>query len=351
MFLIPGLYQVPEGHVAIAERFGKFDRILSSGLNFVNPLTTSVKGFSTWKNVATKYNYYIELAQQQLETDQRQCQTKDNVMVRASATISWRILNPKAAAYAVDILPDNLKDICSKVLRAEIGCILFDEIFSKRQQISENVTKQLSEQVDPWGISLNSVEVGELSFDNELGTAMKKRRIAEAEKDAKIAKAEEESQTSIKAAKTQIEKEKLESEGQFLRKKIEAESQAICLKLNTESEVAATIAKAKGIAETKKLESEAETAAFSIKQNAEAEAYTRLKEAEITYLTKLREQLGAEGTLQLLSYRTAVEGLKAIGENNNNKIMFLPNNMKSVLNTVIGVDESGIKPFLALPGQ
>lgn len=361
MFLIPGVYQVPQGHVALYERYGKYQGILTPGLNFINPITSAVKDLSSWNEVASKCKYFIELSQQQLETSMQPFYTKDNVNVEATATIYWRIIDPVKAAYDIDTLPESLLDICEKVLSAQIGCFDFDEISTRRAMISHNVTENLRNKVSKWGVELDSVEVGELLFDYELATTMHKRRIAEAERDAQLARVDAESQSSMKRAKTELDKKHLlieseveltlrqkradienkqiELEGENLCKVKQAQTEAAIRKLQVDSQVNNIMLVAKAEADAKRLQALADIEAFALK-----------KEAEFKYLKNLGEQLGQEGLVKYMVTQTCVDVFKALGENGSNKLWLLPNNTQGMVNAIIGVDSKDAVPILSLPG-
>jgi regulator of protease activity HflC (stomatin/prohibitin superfamily) len=307
-FLVPGLYQIPQGHIAIAERFGQFDHILTTGLNWINPFTTSLKDLSDWRGTATKCGYLMEQTQQQIETEKRQCHTKDHVMVHASATIQFKIIDPKKALYEIDILPDSIRDICSKSLRSQIGSVAFDDVFSSRKKISQNVMEELAGKVNEWGILLLGVEVGDLDFDPEIGSAMKKRRIAEAEKDASIAKIEADAITTIKLAQTEQEKKKIQTETD---------------RMQAESEAATAMIRAKSQAE-----------ALDIKTQAEVRSFQQMKDAEIAHLGQLVREVDKTGSIQILTAEKAVEAMQALSKNENQKVIMLPNDFKGILKLV-----------------
>jgi regulator of protease activity HflC (stomatin/prohibitin superfamily) len=310
-YLIPGLYEVPQGHIAIVERFGLYDRILTPGLNWVNPFTSSIKDLSDWRGVATKCGYLMELTQQQLETAKSLCHTKDHVMVHATATIHFKIIDPKKALYEIDILPDSLKDVCSKALRSKIGSVAFDDLFSKRKEISQCVMEEIAAKVNAWGISLLGVEVGDLDFDPDIASAMKKRRIAEAEKEASLAKIEADSLSAIKMAQTEQEKHKIQAQTERMQAESEATTAAI---------------RAQGQAN-----------AIQIETAAKVEAYKKTKEAEITHLAQMVKKLDKAGSIRILTAAQAVEGLKALSDNTNHKILMLPNDFKGILKLVENV--------------
>ncbi len=268
-------YTVPQGHVALVERWGKFDRTLTAGLNVLNPFTESVKKLDTWGRVANKEGCYIELTEQQTNTSVRHCQTKDNVTIKANTSISWRIIDPVKAAYEVDILPSTIADIALNALRSNIGTMQFDEILSSRVLLNENILNELSSTVDKWGVKLIRVELQELTYSDVTAKAMMKEMIAEREKRAVIT----------------------EAEGSALAEVMRAESKATALIIETE---------------------------------ANTRALKMVAESESLYLQTLALQVGIENATEILKAEKSRRSMEKISENPGNKI-FLPVNTSTII--------------------
>lgn len=304
MNCISGVYQVPQGHTVAIERFGKFERFLKPGLNFVNPFMYMHKDLSEWRGIASKCNYLMELTEQQMETSVRSCQTKDNVTVESNAVIYFIISDPEKAVYKIDVLPKSLQDMCLNVLRSKVGSYGFDELFSKRAELSKKITDELKEKVNSWGIDLIGVEIGKISYDSGLYAALQKKRIAEAEKDAQVTKAESVALTAIKEAETNFKRSEIE----FKSKQNQARSEAEVL------EIQAT-GKAKAI-------------------EIEAQGNNKVKEFENKHIDDLVQKVGRDGAIHLLSTSKAVEGLERLANNSSHKLVFLPNDFKGMIKLV-----------------
>jgi len=83
------LFTVPQSHCVIIERLGRFNRVAGQGLHVRLPFIESVRRVPEWGGVANKRGVEIELTEQQTDTPARQCHTKDNVAVRANASVYW----------------------------------------------------------------------------------------------------------------------------------------------------------------------------------------------------------------------------------------------------------------------
>lgn len=79
---------VPQQNVMIVERFGKFVRILNSGLQFKIPFVESVA-------------YYHSLKENVLDIDSQTAITKDNVKIKIDGVLYFKIRDPVKASYNV----------------------------------------------------------------------------------------------------------------------------------------------------------------------------------------------------------------------------------------------------------
>lgn len=275
--ILGGFYpcSIPQSHVAVLERWGKFERVLEPGLNFYTPGYHSFKNLTGWGTQANKAGWLIEQSEQKMETEKQACQTKDHVTVETTAAIYFKIVDPKKALYEVDVLPEALSDICSKALRSRISTVDLNDLFSKREEISQAVMQDIAKKVNSWGVELLGVEVGQLEFDPAIQEAMKQRRIAEAEQ----------------------EKQRIESE--------------------TKSQQA--IADAKNIL---------------VQAKAEADGKKLVTQAEMGYVTELVNRLGQERATQVLLAGKAREAYSSIAPNA--KMVMLPSNFKGMIKLVDG---------------
>lgn len=219
------IYTVPQSHVVLIERFGKYVRTQSSGLRLYIPFIESIKKVNEWGGHASKKGYQIELADQQTDTPPRRCQTSDNVTIEADATVYWKIINPSKAVYEVDLLPKSVRDIALNSLRSNIGKFTLDELLSERDRLNENIKKDLDKVSSDWGISFKSVEIQEITYSDEIAEAMMQEMASERKKRAMIAEAEGVSKSMIMKAKA--ESESMDIRGQSESKYLDLISQRI----------------------------------------------------------------------------------------------------------------------------
>ena len=207
------IFTVPQSHCVVIERFGRFSRVCSQGLHFRIPIIEQPRYCTGWGVSANKRGYVLELTEQQTDTPLRTCQTKDNVTIQANASVYWRILDPIKALYEVDVLPRAVSDIALNALRAIIGKITLDQVFSERQKLNEIVASQLSKVSQKWGIQFTRVEIQELKTSDATESAMLQEMAAERRRRAVVTEAEGRAAAEIKMAEAERQAAILRADG------------------------------------------------------------------------------------------------------------------------------------------
>ncbi len=234
---------VPEGHAVVMEKFGKYSETIESGFYMYIPFVYTPKMLYNWGNIAQKGGYMIEKSEQQTTTPSRSCQTKDNVTIKANASIGWKIIDPKKAVYAADRLPAMIADLALNNLRANIGTLSFNEVFSSRVELNNKINSELSDTVYKWGIELLRVEIQELTYSEAIAKAMMTEMIATRERTAKISLAEGESQAKVMNAEADAKAAELiaTSDARAIVLEAEAKAKATQLRADSESEYLAKL--------------------------------------------------------------------------------------------------------------
>ncbi len=214
------IFTVPQSHVVVITRFGKYAKTKKQGLRSRIPLFEKIHRVKDWGNTANKEGIFIELTEQNMNTKPKQCHSKDNVPVTIDASIYWRIIDVKKALFEVDNLPTAIVDTCLNALRSEIGKLTLDQILSSRQELSEKVASSLIETSGKWGVQISRVEIQELETSDETAEAMRLEMAAERKKRAEILQAEGFAAAKIKTAEAEAYAIKIraDAEAEYLKK-------------------------------------------------------------------------------------------------------------------------------------
>jgi len=126
--------------------------------------------------------------------------TKDNVSLKVSAVIYFRVIDPQRAIVEVEDFLFATSQIAQTTLRSVLGQSALDELLAQRDQINQSLQQIIDEHTDPWGVKVSAVEVKHVDLPVEMQRAMAKQAEAEREKRAKIIHAEGELMASEKLA-------------------------------------------------------------------------------------------------------------------------------------------------------
>ena len=131
--------------------------------------------------------------------------SRDNVSVKVSAVIYFRVVDPERAIINVEDFFEATSQLAQTTLRSILGQHELDEMLAQRDKLNQGIQVLLDEQTESWGIKVINVEIKHIDIDESMIRAIAKQAEAERERRAKIIHADGELQASAKlldAAKT-----------------------------------------------------------------------------------------------------------------------------------------------------
>jgi regulator of protease activity HflC (stomatin/prohibitin superfamily) len=126
--------------------------------------------------------------------------TRDNVSVKVSAVIYFRVVDPVKAIISVENYLYATSQLAQTTLRSVCGQGELDDLLAERDKINAHIQAILDSHTEPWGIKVTVVEVKQIDLPIEMQRAMAKQAEAERERRAKIIGAEGEFQAASKLA-------------------------------------------------------------------------------------------------------------------------------------------------------
>lgn len=129
--------------------------------------------------------------------------TRDNVSLKVSAVVYFKVLDPKGAIIGVENYYYATSQMAQTTLRSILGEVTLDELLADREKLSLRLREIIDRSTEPWGIEVTSVELKSVDLPEQIQRAMGKQAEAEREKRAKIIAAEGElmaSQQLLEAA-------------------------------------------------------------------------------------------------------------------------------------------------------
>lgn len=126
--------------------------------------------------------------------------THDNVTVKVSAVIYFRVMEPQKAIVEVENYLYATSQLAQTTLRSVLGQVELDELLANREKINKELQEILDRHTGPWGVKVTAVEVKNIDLPQEMLRAIAKQAEAERERRAKVIHADGEFQASEKLA-------------------------------------------------------------------------------------------------------------------------------------------------------
>ena len=295
----------------VIEQFGKYNRTLSAGLNFIIPVMERARPIH-WRYqqrdisgvdyAVTKERNTIDLREQVFDFSKQSVITKDNVSIEIDAMLYYLVTDTHDAVYKIANLPDAIEKLCKTSLRNVAGNLTLDECLTSRDQINGELLVIMDEATDKWGVKVNRVELKDITPPRDIQEAMEKQMRAERDRRAVILTAEGEKKSMI-----------LEAEGirESQIRRAEGEKQALVLEATGQAEARLKVA-------------QAESGAIKLV----TEGLTGAKTDPAQYLVAIRY----------------LETLKEMTSGKDNKAVYVPYEATGVLGSLGGIKEllSGI---------
>ncbi|MGH7611556.1 MAG: slipin family protein [Candidatus Dormibacteria bacterium] len=122
--------------------------------------------------------------------------TKDNVTVRVTAVVFFRVVDARDAYVKVNDYRGSISTAAQTTLRSILGQSTLDELLSQREKVNAELQTVIDDQTEPWGVKVTAVEVKDVDLPQSMQRAMALQAEAEREKRAKIIRAEGEFQAA-----------------------------------------------------------------------------------------------------------------------------------------------------------
>jgi regulator of protease activity HflC (stomatin/prohibitin superfamily) len=284
--LFAGIKTVPQGYNYTVERFGRFIRTLTPGLNLIFPFID---------RIGSKMN----MMEQVLDVPTQEVITRDNATVAADGIAFYQVLDAARAAYEVRDLQNAILNLTMTNIRTVMGSLDLDELLSKRDDINDRLLRVVDAAAAPWGIKMTRIEIKDMMPPRDLVESMGRQMKAERDKRAVILVAEGERQSQILKAEGQKQAAILEAEGR-------------------------------------------REAAFR-----DAEAREREAEAEAK-ATDMVSQAIASGDVQAINYFVAqryTQAIESLASAPNQKVLMLPVEAASLIGSLTGIAEIARETF------
>lgn len=181
---LPGstsLMQLATSESGILQRFGKFLKVLSPGINIINPMTDSVVLIDLKTKVATMPRQPVI--------------TKDNITLQIQTAVYYRVVDSFKVAYKLGSSNQGAQNFIVEMSQAALRSVggehTLQDMLSNRDKIARELQRFVENQVEPWGLLIENIFLKgnrstslDLVMDPEtqknLSAAAKQKRLSEA---------------------------------------------------------------------------------------------------------------------------------------------------------------------------
>jgi regulator of protease activity HflC (stomatin/prohibitin superfamily) len=126
--------------------------------------------------------------------------TRDNIPVRVTAVVYYRVIDPRRAVTEIENVHNGTGQISQTTLRSVLGGVDLDTLLSGREHLNESLQQIIDTQTEPWGVKVTTVEIKDVEIPERMQHAIARQAEAERERRAKIINAEGEFQAAGKLA-------------------------------------------------------------------------------------------------------------------------------------------------------
>jgi len=158
---------------AIVLRLGKFIGLQGPGLFWIVPFVDRVSSWIDQRTITTSF-----AAEQTL--------TSDTVPVNVDAVLFWMVHDAQKAALEVQEYEQAVSWAAQTALRDIIGRTPLADLLVGRERIDAELQQMIDQRSNPWGITVQSVEMRDVIIPSALQDAMSRQAQASREKQARI---------------------------------------------------------------------------------------------------------------------------------------------------------------------
>jgi regulator of protease activity HflC (stomatin/prohibitin superfamily) len=158
---------------AVMLRLGRYIGLRGPGLFWIIPFIDTVSTWVDQRVITTSF-----AAEETL--------TSDTVPVNVDAVLFWMVYDPEKAALEVQNYPQAVSWAAQTALRDIIGRTSLTDLLRGRERIEEELQKLIDERSNPWGVTVQSVEMRDVIIPAALQDAMSREAQAAREKQARI---------------------------------------------------------------------------------------------------------------------------------------------------------------------
>jgi regulator of protease activity HflC (stomatin/prohibitin superfamily) len=168
-------------------RLGKYAGLRGPGMFWIIPVIDTLSA-------------YVDQRIRVTDVSAESALTRDTVPVNVDAIVFWVVWNAEKSILEVANFTEAVTLGAQTALRECIGRHELAQLLTERETLGNALQKVLDEKTNPWGITVQSVEIRDVKIPQALEDAMSRQAQAERERQARIILGDAETQISNKFA-------------------------------------------------------------------------------------------------------------------------------------------------------
>ncbi len=168
-------------------RLGRYKGLRGPGPFLVIPLIDSI-------------SKYVDQRVRVVDVSAESALTRDTVPVDVTVIVFWVAWNPEKCILEVTDFEQAVTLSAQTALRESIGRHNLAQIITEREMLGHELQRILDEKTNPWGVTVQSVEIRDVHIPQALEDAMSRQAQAERERQARIVLGTAEAEISEKFA-------------------------------------------------------------------------------------------------------------------------------------------------------
>jgi regulator of protease activity HflC (stomatin/prohibitin superfamily) len=181
LYLLFSIKVANQWEKGVVLRFGKYRGLSGPGIFMIIPIIDSVVEWIDHRVMVSPFSAEKTL-------------TKDTVPVDVDAVLFWMAWDAEKAALEVENYRSAITWAAQTALREIIGSLNLADILVGRAKMDKDLQAIIDERTNPWGITVQSVEIRDIVIPQDLEDAMSRQAQAERERQARVILGESEKQ-------------------------------------------------------------------------------------------------------------------------------------------------------------
>lgn len=186
----------------------------------------------------------VDVRERDLTIKGQEILTADKVAIRVSIIVQFRVRDPRAAIHEVANYEDRIYGDVQLAARRSLATMTLEEILTNRNQLSEEILRDVKETAISYGVTIMRADVKDLIFPGNLQEIMNRVLAAERMSQVQLVEARTKAETQRIEAVTRAESQRTEAEARGEAARLAAQSEADAQSVKTEADIRALLERA-----------------------------------------------------------------------------------------------------------